>query len=324
MELDFLVESGLGFGFLLGIGQMCIWALRPKPWTLPVAGALVGYVTNWIAIKFLFDPAEPVELNFGLGSIVLQGLFEARQNEVSDEFGQFMAGRVLTSGRILASLAQSGGSECRDTKVGDGGVVCDSKGETSSSGVRRIEEATKEGELHAFLRRQLPRTVPPSVIAAAVRAIRKAAENPRRYPELHAYMTHRLDIEKTLASRLKLLSPTDFEDLLHPVFQEDEAILIATGGILGAAAGLAQTRLGWGGPGATLNSIVTLVVVSASSLGYFVFKEFVESKEEVQIEEEEIIVRPVVNLRRRNSLVRVRPEPNLPLPEWLDFGDRYQ
>ena len=49
VELDFLVESGLGFGFLLGLVQMVAWVVTPKPWTLPVAGAVVGYDTNWIA-----------------------------------------------------------------------------------------------------------------------------------------------------------------------------------------------------------------------------------------------------------------------------------
>ena len=45
------VESGLYFGFLLGLGQAAAWTAAPRAWTLPVAGALVGYVTNWLAIK---------------------------------------------------------------------------------------------------------------------------------------------------------------------------------------------------------------------------------------------------------------------------------
>ena len=117
------------------------------------------------------------------------------------------------------------------------------------------------------------------------------------------------------------MSPTDFEDLLHPVFQEDEIVLIAVGGVLGAIAGLAQTRLGWGGPGATMKAIITLITVSISSWGYFIFKEFVETPEEIQVEEEEIIIRPAINLRRRNTVVQVQPEV---IPLWLDFGERYQ
>lgn len=48
MELDFLVESGLGFGFILGLGQMLAWVVKPKMWTLPVSSvcdslALLGF-----------------------------------------------------------------------------------------------------------------------------------------------------------------------------------------------------------------------------------------------------------------------------------------
>jgi len=196
VELEFLVESGLGFGAALGLGQMIGWARYSRPWTLPVAGALVGYITNWIAIKLLFEPAEPVEV----GPITLQGLFESRQNEVSDEFGRFMSDRVLSSSRLLEALA-------------DGG---------------------DDGELFKFLRKQLPYPFPESVISAAVKAIQQAAANPKVHRELHRYVQDTLDIEDTLASRLKLLSPTDFEDLLHPVFQEDELTLIVVGGVLGA------------------------------------------------------------------------------------------
>jgi uncharacterized membrane protein YheB (UPF0754 family) len=85
VELEFLVNSGFGFGFLLGLAQMAAWAAHPAVWTLPAAGALVGYVTNWIAIHMIFEPAEPVKI---LGLIEVQGLFESRQVEVSDEFGE--------------------------------------------------------------------------------------------------------------------------------------------------------------------------------------------------------------------------------------------
>ena len=85
----------------------------------------------------------------------------------------------------------------------------------------------------------------------------------------------------------------------HPVFQEDEAILIAAGGVLGAIAGLGQTRLGWGGPGATLKAFITIVFVSVSSLGYFLFKEVIEEPKELVVTEDKIIARPVKLKRRK-------------------------
>ena len=207
-----------------------------------------------------------------------------------------MAMRVLNSGRLLESLARD----------------------------------ANDGELYSFLRRQLPYPIPEFILAAAVRAIGNAAKNQKETPELHQYMTKMLDIEKTLALRLKLLSPTEFEDLLHPVFQEDELILIGAGGVLGAFAGLGQTRLGWGGPGATLKALITLVFVSVSSLGYFLFKEVIEVPNEVILGEEKVVVQPV-KIRRRNTLVHehsgimkrntvvsITPEN---FPEWLTIPE---
>eukprot|EP00588_Corethron_pennatum_P002916 CAMPEP_0194292180 /NCGR_PEP_ID=MMETSP0169-20130528/45102_1 /TAXON_ID=218684 /ORGANISM="Corethron pennatum, Strain L29A3" /LENGTH=398 /DNA_ID=CAMNT_0039040287 /DNA_START=138 /DNA_END=1331 /DNA_ORIENTATION=- len=184
VELDFLVRSGFGLGALLGIGQAAVWVLRPVAWTLPAAGAAVGYVTNWLAIKLLFEPAEPVQV----GPLTLQGLFEARQPEVSETFGRFMELRVLNSPALLAALS----------------------------------EGQDGGRFYEFLRKELPPPVPERVVRAAAKAVRRCAADPAGHAELHAYVTERLDIRATLSSRLALLSPTEFEDLLHPVFQEDE------------------------------------------------------------------------------------------------------
>lgn len=265
VELEFLVNSGFGFGFMLGLGQMAAWAHTPIAWTLPVAGAVVGYVTNWIAIKLLFEPAEPVRV---ANLFEIQGLFESRQVEVSDEFGQFMNQRVLNSVSLLRDL---------------------SNGED-------------EGDLYRFLRKQLPYPIPSHILSAAVAAIAEIADQPHKYPEVHAYVKERLDIEKTLARRLKRLSPIQFEDLLHPVFQEDEITLIATGGVLGLIAGGMQTQLGWGGPGATRRALGTIIFTLASSLALYVHQKY----EETQDPPLASVERP--QLRKRNSIVRTMEE----------------
>jgi hypothetical protein len=54
VELDFLVNSGFGFGCLLGVVQMCLWIFYELPWTLAAGGAVVGYLTNWIALLLIF------------------------------------------------------------------------------------------------------------------------------------------------------------------------------------------------------------------------------------------------------------------------------
>ena len=57
---------------------------------------------------------------------------------------------------------------------------------------------------------------------------------------LHAYTTLRLDLKATLIERMNQLTPVEFEQVLHPIFQEDELTLIIAGGVLGALAGVLQ------------------------------------------------------------------------------------
>ena len=95
-ELSFLINSGLGFGFILGLFQMVQLMLFPGNWTLPVGGAVVGYITNWIALKNIFEPINPIKL----GPFTLQGMFLKRQFEVSEAFSDYISKFVLNSQRV--------------------------------------------------------------------------------------------------------------------------------------------------------------------------------------------------------------------------------
>ncbi|CAK9101578.1 unnamed protein product [Durusdinium trenchii] len=210
-ELEFLVNSGLSFGFFLGILQMLLWICFPNNWVLPVGGALVGYITNWVAIKLIFDPVEPTQV----GPFVFQGLFEKRQVEVSQEFSEFLADRVLTSQRLIDEIANGQNQE----------------------------------KYQALVRKAVPGMVPDHVVRAAANALKKVALEPKDHP-VHAYVDKELRLQDTLFQRLCKLTAPEFENLLHPVFQEDELTLIVAGGVLGAFAGFLQMSLGWGGPSA--------------------------------------------------------------------------
>jgi len=224
-ELEFLVNSGLSFGFFLGIFQMFLWICFPNNWVLPVGGALVGYITNWVAIKLIFDPVEPTQV----GPFVFQGLFEKRQVEVSEEFSEFLAARVLTSQRLIDEIANGSNKE----------------------------------KYKALVRKTVPAIVPDHVVDAAAGALNKVALEPASHP-VHVYVDSTLQLRETLFKRLCMLSAPEFENLLHPVFQEDELTLIVAGGVLGAAAGFLQMTLGWGGPAAE-GAVATALRLSAGA-----------------------------------------------------------
>ena len=97
----FIRRSGLYFGFLFGIIQMAQWLVWDPWWSLAVGGALVGYATDWLALKLMFEPVEPVKLPFGF---VLHGAFIRRQQEVSGEFAALLRKRILTAELIWREI----------------------------------------------------------------------------------------------------------------------------------------------------------------------------------------------------------------------------
>ncbi len=74
-ELDFLTNSGLWFGFLLGLIQMVVALFWENPWSLSIGGGIVGLATNWLALKWIFEPVNPTKV----GPFILQGQFLRRQ-----------------------------------------------------------------------------------------------------------------------------------------------------------------------------------------------------------------------------------------------------
>ena len=67
---------------------------------LPIAGALIGYVTNYLAIKMLFHPRQPKRLLF----FTVQGIFPKKQREFGARLGQLVAGELLSIDEITAHL----------------------------------------------------------------------------------------------------------------------------------------------------------------------------------------------------------------------------
>ena len=76
---SFYNTHSVASGLLHGV-QMVIYFFYKGSWVLPVAGFAVGYATNWVALKLVFEPAQPV--NFGC--FTLQGLFLKRQQQAAE------------------------------------------------------------------------------------------------------------------------------------------------------------------------------------------------------------------------------------------------
>jgi uncharacterized membrane protein YheB (UPF0754 family) len=216
-EFKFIERSGLYFGFLFGVFQMIIWVLYPAPWILPAAGFFVGYLTNWIAIRLVFAPREPVKI----GPITVQGLFHKRQNEVAEAFGRTVATRVLNADNIVTTVMESKGAERMNEIV-----------------EHRIGELITKYEAHPMAQLVVPEEERPPLRAELMGRIKD--EWPRPGGFFHTFAGQSVDLQGELERRMKALDRESYEGVLRPAFQQDEWKLIAAGAVLGTVAGVLQ------------------------------------------------------------------------------------
>ncbi len=68
--------------------------------SLPLIGAIIGWVTNWLAVKLLFRPYRPVSL---LG-YRLQGVIPKRRKEIAKSIGQVVDSELLSIDDLFETI----------------------------------------------------------------------------------------------------------------------------------------------------------------------------------------------------------------------------
>ena len=223
VELDFLTNSGLWFGFLLGLIQMAVALLYDNPWALSIGGMIVGLATNWLALKWIFEPVYPTKI----GPFVVQGMFLKRQKEVAAEFSKFFADKIVTSEQIWNSILTD-----EATKPALHDVL--------GKHVKKLLSFATFGGIFSKLGGM---SLPSPEVIGKITGSAVANLPGHLSKSLHGYVDGALQLETTLRVQMEAMSPAKFERVLHPIFEEDELTLIIAGGVLGFLAGLVQQGL---------------------------------------------------------------------------------
>ena len=71
----------------------------------PVVGAVIGYITNWLAIKMLFRPFDEVRI-FGLRMPFTPGLLPRERKRIARSIGQTVASELLTDEVVRRRLSE--------------------------------------------------------------------------------------------------------------------------------------------------------------------------------------------------------------------------
>jgi len=220
-EFQFIRNSGLYFGFAIGLVQAVTWALTHNIWVMPIFGLFTGWFTDWMALKMVFNPKHPKKYLFGL--FEWQGLFLKRRMEVSAEYGRLIAAEVVTPRNILDAVLK--------------GPLSDRLFDMVQRQVQKMvdEQAGIAKPFVVF-------TVGSAKYTEMKRVV--AQEMMKRLPDtmkhVEDYAGKAMDLENLLATKMKDLTVEEYEALLRPAFQQDEWILIAVGAALGFLVGEMQ------------------------------------------------------------------------------------
>lgn len=218
-EFIFIRRSGFYFGFLFGLVQMVVCFFYPKNWVLPVAGFIVGWFTNYLALKVIFQPVDPVLIC----GFEIQGIFLKRQKEVSEVFARVVCTEILHikamwNAIFTGRLSKNFFAMLRaHTLVFTGKLIAE---------IEPLAIAAMGSEKFLQMKEDIAQKVMkkiPTVIDAS-----------------YEYTQEALGMEKTVREEMAKLPPKEFEGVLHPAFEEDEIQLIALGGVLGALVGVLQ------------------------------------------------------------------------------------
>jgi uncharacterized membrane protein YheB (UPF0754 family) len=217
-ELRFIINFGFFFGFLLGIPTALItvevWTMW---WLLPIAGVIIGYVTNLVGIWMIFEPVKPRKV----GPYTIQGLFLKRQPEVAGVYADIIAGNIVTMrnmGREL--LAGPSGDRTRQMiEVAIHPAVDNAVGRASPA--VRVAMGTREYDA-------IRDSVATDIVDYAI--------SPLTDPEFNE--TQKASIRELIVDRMRDLPPDDFSEMLRTAIHEDEWLLYLHGAVLGFVAGL--------------------------------------------------------------------------------------
>jgi uncharacterized membrane protein YheB (UPF0754 family) len=220
----FIKRAGLGFGFAIGVVQTLALLVTGEKLLLPGFGLLVGGLTDYLALRMIFEPQEPGRF---LGVIPWHGRMHKLRDEITHDFAGIIVSDILTPATVIEGLLNGPRSDRLFNLV-----------------QREVLDAIEEG---------FPSLARPAVVAAvggreyqAIKAT-AAAQAIERLPEhtehLASYAQRTIDLQALLEERMGQMTPSQFEMLLRPVFKDDEWIVVVVGAALGFFFGELQLHL---------------------------------------------------------------------------------
>ncbi|HUM53349.1 MAG TPA: DUF445 family protein [Chitinophagales bacterium] len=189
-----------------------------KTWTVPLIGAFIGWITNWLAIKMLFHPRKPIKILF----ITFHGIFPKNKPRIAQKLGTIVQRDLINFGDIKDRLS-------------DPDALNNFKEEIAA----RIEDALRDRiEKSTMASILIPEQLIQSIHKTIVEEIEKNL--PQVINNTITKIEEKLNIEEIVTKKVEQFSDEKLEQLLLDITAKEFTFIEIIGGVLGFLIGIIQ------------------------------------------------------------------------------------
>lgn len=186
---------------------------------VPLISAMIGYLTNVVAIKMLFHPREPI----GIFGLEIQGLLPRRQEAIANKIGEVVERELLSVDDLVDQFSNP---EMQDKIV-----------KLVAEKVRtRLEEA-----MPRLVPQNLARILGDLVEGILVRESRNLV--PQVTESAGRHLTEEIRVSEIVRNRILSFEVMQLEGLVREVASRELRMIEVMGGILGFLIGLIQVAI---------------------------------------------------------------------------------
>lgn len=200
-------------------------AASPDIWTwitIPAIGGVIGWSTNWLAVKMIFRPVKPRRF---LG-IRIQGLIGRRQDELAKAIGNVVGNHLVEHKDVLKSL----------NKLDFGGIL----GRVLDRGLGpKIQELRSLPLIGGFLTEARIQDIKLSITDSILKHRESVMD------EVEKGLSKGLDVPALVENKVASFEILKLEKLILEVANRELRAIVVLGGVLGALIGLCQVGFLW-------------------------------------------------------------------------------
>jgi len=196
--------------------------MSPILYALPIISALIGWITNYLAVKMLFHPKLPLKI---LG-VSIHGVFPKRQKQIAKKLGDLVANELFSISDLKVEVESMIATEETMDLIG-----------------KKIEKTIRNKlvqnfpMLSMFLTDEMVEKVTNLFKAELQEFLIETAQG------IGSKIEEKISIEEIVREKVEAFSTDKLEEILYSIMKKEFRFIEITGAILGFLIGCIQVSL---------------------------------------------------------------------------------